>query len=132
MFLSKFIRNRFVFLILPLLLSCTGFNLRTWPLPVSPNTHPIESYAGVDVFFKGGYIYHSGSNVSYTGTGKLEKNGKACSHSFLYLVAFGSSRIYDAKVNGAVNHIGAIEEDVLAILGGFYHRHCTIVIGEGK
>ena len=51
---------------------------------------------------------------------------------FLYLIAFGSSRIYDAKVNGAVRHIGMIEEEVMAILGGVYHRHCTIVVGEAK
>ena len=115
-----------------LLLNCTGLNLRTWPVPVSPNTHPIESYAGIEVFLKGGYIYHNGSNVLYTGTAKLERSGKACSQSFLYLIAIGSSRIYDAKVEGAVNSIGVIEEEVLAILGGLYHRHCTIVIGEGR
>jgi hypothetical protein len=112
--------------------SCTGVNLRSWPLPISPNTHPSESYAHGTVFFKGGIFYHTDSNVLYSGSGKLEKTGRSCSHSFLYLVAFGSSRIYDAKVDGAVSSVGMIEEEVLAILGGFYHRHCTIVMGEAK
>jgi len=99
---------------------------------MSPNTHPIESYSEGGVLLKGGVFYHFGSSVSYSGQAKLEKSGRACSHSFLYLVAFGSSRIYDAKVDGAINHIGMIEEEVLAILGGFYHRHCTIVVGESR
>jgi hypothetical protein len=112
--------------------SCTGVNLRSWPIPMSPNTHPIESYSEGAVLLKGGVFYHFGSSVSYSGQAKLEKSGRACSHSFLYLVAFGSSRIYDAKVDGAINHIGMIEEEVLAILGGFYHRHCTVVVGESR
>ncbi|MBK6605881.1 MAG: TRL-like family protein [Leptospiraceae bacterium] len=115
-----------------LLSSCTGVNLRSWPIPMSPNTHPIESYSEGGVLLKGGVFYHFGSSVSYSGQAKLEKSGRACSHSFLYLVAFGSSRIYDAKVDGAINHIGMIEEEVLAILGGFYHRHCTVVVGESR
>ena len=115
-----------------LLSSCTGVNLRSWPIPMSPNTHPIESYSEGAVLLKGGVFYHFGSSVSYSGQAKLEKSGRACSHSFLYQVAFGSSRIYDAKVDGAINHIGMIEEEVLAILGGFYHRHCTVVVGESR
>ena len=115
-----------------LLSSCTGVNLRSWPIPMSPNTHPIESYSEGAVLLKGGVFYHFGSSVSYSGQAKSAKSGRACSHSFLYLVAFGSSRIYDAKVDGAINHIGMIEEEVLAILGGFYHRHCTVVVGESR
>lgn len=122
-------QSLFVF-ILFLFGSCTGINLRSWPYPISPNTHPIESYAEGAVILKGGVLYHTGSSVLYSGSAKLERRGRSCSHSFLYLVAFGSSRIYDAKVDGAVAQIGMIEEEVLAVLGGFYHRHCTIVVGE--
>ena len=114
------------------MISCTGINLRTWPIAVSPNTNPIESYSEGGVLLKGGVFYHIGSSVMYSVSGKLEKSGRACSHSFLYLIAIGSSRIYDAKVDGAVNHIGLIEEEVLGILGGVYHRHCTIVVGESR
>ena len=120
------------FLILNCFISCTGLNLRAWPLSLSPNTHPSSSYAEGGVFLKGGFFYHNDSHVLYSGAARMEKTGKSCSQSFLYLIAFGSSRIYDAKVNGAVRHIGMIEEEVMAILGGVYHRHCTIVVGEAK
>jgi hypothetical protein len=111
--------------------SCTGVNLRSWPYQMSPNTHPIKSYSDGSVIFKGGFFYHSDSSVLFSGSAKLEKKGTSCSHSVGYLIAFGSSRIYDAKVAGGVDKIGMIEEDVLAFLGGYlYHRHCTIVVGE--
>lgn len=112
--------------------SCTGLNLKSWPVPFSPNMHPSSSYAEGGVFFKGGLIFHNDSQVLYSGKARLEKLGKSCSHSFFYLIAFGSSRIYDAKVSGAVSHIGMIEQEVFSILGGVYHRHCTIVLGEDK
>lgn len=126
---------RFPFLIISIFLfvsSCTGFNLRTWPIPISPNTHPSESYADGALFLKGGFFYHKDFTVLYSGTGKLLKTGRSCSQSFLYLVAIGSSRIYDAKVDGGINSVALIEEEVLGILGGFYHRHCTIVSGDSK
>jgi hypothetical protein len=134
---SRSIRRMIGYLaILPLLLtivSCTGINMRTWPIPVSPNTNPLSSYADGGVVLKGGFFYHTASSVVYTGSARLDKSGRACSHSFFYLVALGSSRIYDAKVDGGINHIGMIEEEVLAYLGGiFYHRHCTIVVGESR
>jgi hypothetical protein len=111
--------------------SCTGVNLRSWPYQMSPNTHPIKSYSDGSVIFKRGFFYHSDSSVLFSGSAKLEKKGTSCSHSVGYLIAFGSSRIYDAKVAGGVDKIGMIEEDVLAFLGGYlYHRHCTIVVGE--
>ena len=112
--------------------SCTGLNFRSWPLPLAPNTHPSKSYAEGGVFFKGGIFYHKDFHISYTGEASIEKSGRACCHSFLYLVAFGSSRIYDAKVDGGIQSIAMIEEEILAILGGFFHRHCTIVYGEAK
>jgi TRL-like protein family len=131
----KIIKNTSLIRIISVILlfmfsSCTGINLRSWPYPLSPNTHPIESYSEGGVLLKGGVFYHTSSSVKYSGSAKLNKRGTACSYSFLYLVAFGSSRIYDAKVDGAVSWIGMIEAEVLAILGGAYHRHCTIVVGE--
>lgn len=123
----------FIFILMSIIIfsSCTGVNLRSWPIPISPNTHPIESYAKGSVVLKGGAFYHIGSSVMYSGSARLEKSGRACSHSFFNLVALGSSRIYDAMLDGGVNQIGMIEQEVLAYLGGlFYHRHCTIVVGE--
>jgi hypothetical protein len=136
----KLISKRFLFLLIHSLFilslfpinSCTGINLRSWPLEVAPNTHPTPSYGEASAVLKGSIFYHSDSNVLFSGTGKLEKKGTSCSHSFLYLIAFGSSRIYDAKVEGGINAIGLVEEEIFAILGGFYHRHCTIVAGEGR
>lgn len=110
--------------------SCTGLNLRAWPIPFAPNTHPSKSYSEGSVLLKGGLFYHKDSHISYMGQANIEKTGRACSHSFLYLIAFGSSRIYDAKVDGGIHSIAVIEEEILAILGGFFHRHCTIVSGE--
>lgn len=133
-FLQKFFRTKILTVVFFLFTfeTCTGLNLRSWPIPFAPNTHPSKSYSEGSVLLKGGLFYHKDSHVSYVGQANNDKTGRACSHSFLYLIAFGSSRIYDAKVDGGIHSIALIEEEILAILGGFFHRHCTIVSGEAK
>ena len=109
---------------------CTGINLRTSAIPHSPNTHPFPEYAEPDLLYRGGYFYHSASNIIFSGPARIERKGRACSHSFLYLLALGDSKIDSAKVNGGISEPALIEQEIVAFLGFFYHRHCTIVLGE--
>jgi hypothetical protein len=110
---------------------CTGLNFRTWPIRISPNTHPVPSYAEGSVLYKGGFFFHKESQVTQVGISKAIKKGKACVHSLFYMGAWGDSRIDSAKVNGAISQPAFMEQEILAVLGGFiYHRHCTILIGE--
>ena len=127
----KFFINFFrIPLILPFLFSCTGINMRTWPIPVSPNTHPVQDYGKLTVLFKGGGVWHDNNVHKHLGSGKFERKGRACSASYLYLVALGDSSIETAKSDGAVSDVAMVEQEVFSILGGLYHRHCTIVLGE--
>lgn len=131
----KFLRKRnFIFSVIVLnflFYSCTGVNLRTWPIPVSPNTHPLPEYAEASILFQGGMVYTNESKVSFSNSAtKLLRKGTSCIHSLLYLVAWGDASIEAARVEGAVAKVGFIEQEVLAILGFVYHRHCTIVMGE--
>lgn len=112
------------------LISCTGMNLRSWPLPAAPNTHPAQEYGVMTVMFKGGGVWHNNSIHKHIGPAKHERTGRACSASYLYLVALGDSSIETAKSDGAVSDIAMVEQEIFSILGGLYHRHCTIVIGE--
>lgn len=92
--------------------------------------NPSPAYAHPGVLWRGGLFYHYHTNVIFTGDGKIIRKGRACSHSFFYLFALGDSRIDTAKVNGGVSVPAFIEQETLAVLGFFYHRHCTIVLGE--
>lgn len=111
--------------------SCSGINLRTWPILISPNTHPLPEYAEASILFKGGIVYTNESKVSFSNSSaKLLKKGTACIHSILYLVAWGDASIDAARVEGAIAKVGFLEQEVFALLGFVYHRHCTIVMGE--
>jgi len=110
--------------------NCTGLNLRTWPLSVAPNTHPLPDYAEARYILKGGYLYHLESRIKQVSEVPIVKKGRACVHSLLYLGAWGDARIDTAKVEGGIARVGLLEQEVFAILGGVYHRHCTILLGE--
>lgn len=120
----------FIFTILLLFGHCTGINLRTWPYQIAPNTHPAPNYANGNILLKGGWLFHRNSGVRIVGNSAIKREGFSCSHSIFYLFAFGDSRIESAKIQGAVARVAVVESNLLAVLGGAYHRHCTVVRGE--
>lgn len=109
------------------LICCTGINLR---IPMSPNTHPLPEYGKGTAILRGGLLYHKENSASHIRKYSPTAIGRACSHSFFYLIALGSSSIDAARLEGAVSKVTLVEQEVMAIGAGLYHRHCTIVIGE--
>ena len=121
---------KFILLFVLFLWNCTGINLRTYPFPFSPNTHPVQEYGHLTVLGKGGAVYHKNYSIESVGTYPVKRQGRACNHSLFYLVAFGDSSIESARIEGAVSRVAFIGHEVLSLFGIIYHRHCTVVTGE--
>lgn len=121
----------FLFPILTLFFNCSGLNLRTYPIPIAPDTNPVPNYSGLSVVRYGGFLWHQMETpVGLTPGVKLSKRGESCSHSILFLFAWGDSSIEMAKINGSVVQIGLMEYINSAILGGIYHKHCLVLLGQ--
>lgn len=58
------------------------------------------------------------------------RTGKACAHSILGLFAFGDATIREAKREGHISRIAAIDRSVMYITSSLYTQYCTIVSGE--
>ena len=108
---------------------CTGFNIMT-TLYNFPNTNPAREYANPYVGYRGGGIIHMNTVAGQTTGAPIEKTGRGCSHSVLWLVGWGDSSIESAKTAGQIKKVGAVDHEVFAVLGFVYHRHCTVVSGS--
>lgn len=111
-----------------ILSGCTGINVMT--SGGMTNTNPAREYAhGYYTIYRGGGIIHMNTAAGQITGQPTTKKGEACSHSVLWLVAFGDSSIEAAKEAGQITKVGAIDHQVLGVLGFVYHRHCTVVSG---
>ncbi|AOP34599.1 hypothetical protein A0128_12520 [Leptospira tipperaryensis] len=115
---------------------CTGVNIINSPVgPEEINTNPTPAYGrpSLELFYKGGMIYHNESiPVTLTGNARSIERGEACSRSVLSLFAWGDSSILTATQNGNIKKIAHIEYEHTAIFAIVYHSFCTIVTGESK
>ncbi len=108
--------------------ACTG--MAVTPHYGATNTNPVPEYATIATLAYGGGMYHANSVAGQAGNALLQAEGRACSHSVLWLVAWGDSRLSTAAKNGSIKKIGFVEYEVRALGGFFYHRFCTVVRGE--
>ncbi|MDF3818618.1 TRL-like family protein [Leptospira sp. 96542] len=113
------------------IINCTGYNRITELSPLS-NTNPTIEYATQVPVLKGGFFYHKSITPGSFGLNAEPKlEGRACSHSYMYLVATGNSRIETAKQRGEIQKIAYVEYEQMGIFAGYvYHRFCTIVKGS--
>ncbi|TGK31548.1 TRL-like family protein [Leptospira gomenensis] len=113
---------------------CTGVNIANSPNgPEDLNTNPTPAYGrpSLELFYKGGFIYHNESIPAFLGgNAQSLERGQACSRSILGLFAFGNSSINAARIQGNINKIAHVEYEHTAVLAWFYHSFCTIVTGE--
>ena len=58
-----------------------------------------------------------------------QKNGEACAHSVLGLIAFGDASIETAKKNAGISKVATVDHRTTNILY-FYGGYCTVVYGE--
>ena len=114
------------------LTSCTGYNLAVSFGGAIPNTNPAREYANGATMYKGGMFFHKNTVPGQTGVpnAKCIKKGVSCSHSILWLAAFGDSSIDSAKADKDIKSVCSVDHEVMGILGFVYHRHCTTVLGE--
>lgn len=109
---------------------CTGFSPYS-ALFGGANTHPAKDYnSPYALVYKGGMVAHLHTVPGQLGNAAVTKTGKACSASYLALVALGDSSIEAAKQNAGITKVASIDHQILAIAGILYHRHCTIITGE--
>lgn len=112
------------------LVSCTGYNFAV-EYNSGPNTNPARDYAVAEKMVgKGGGIYHINTVDGQLGNAVGTTSGKACSHSALYLVAWGDSSFETAKKNAGITKIATAEYEQMGILGFVYHRFCTVITGQ--
>lgn len=57
------------------------------------------------------------------------KTGKACAYSFLSLIALGNGTVANAKEDGHITQVAAVNNSAFNVLG-LYGRYCTIVTGN--
>lgn len=62
-------------------------------------------------------------------TVSAQKNGEACAHSILGLVAFGDASIETAKRNAGIKKVATVDHRTLNVFY-FYGGYCTVVYGE--
>ncbi|MBM9575961.1 TRL-like family protein [Leptospira sp. 201903070] len=128
--------SRVVFLGILFSSGCTGINILNSPVgPEEMNTNPTPAYGrpSLELFYKGGMIYHNESiPVTLTGNAKSIERGEACSKSVLSLLAWGDSSVLTATQRGNIQKIAHIEYEHTAILSILYHSFCTIVSGESN
>ncbi len=109
---------------------CTGISLPAmYGAPVA-NTNPAREYSAPVGGYRGGLLFHKNTVAGPVGNAKALETGKACSHSVLYLFAFGDSSIDSAKADGSLKKVASVEYEELGVLAIGYHRFCTIVRGE--
>lgn len=87
----------------------------------------------------GGALFHSkaGSGSIFTDVKQPliatnesgDKVGQACAHNILGIAAFGDASIAAAKMNGGIDTVVSVDEEILNILGIIYGEYCTIVTG---
>jgi TRL-like protein family len=111
--------------------ACTGTNLHSG-FYGGTNTNPVPEYANpYRLLLKGGWIFHRNGAPGPIGNASAKLQGRACSHSVLYLVAWGDASIESAKNAGGIKKVASVEFEQTGIfLGGIYHRFCTLVSGE--
>lgn len=108
---------------------CTGLNVATHVYGF-PNTNPAREYTNyLNVVYRGGGVMHYNTVAGQITGASIEKTGKSCSNSVLWLVAWGDSSIEGAKAAAGVTKVGSVDHQILGILGFVYHRHCTVVSG---
>jgi len=111
------------------LASCTGGSAVT--SYGGPNTNPAEQYAAPNYGWGGGGVVHSNSVPGPVGPAEAgPRTGRACSTSYLWLVALGDSSIEAARIEGGVSEIATVEYQNFAVLSVVFHRFCTVVTGE--
>ena len=111
--------------------NCTAWNYWAHYNPYI-NTNPTPEYSySYSLLFKGGFVYHQNSYPAGIGNGVSSKySGRACSHSYLYLVSAGDSSINAAIEDGGIRKIANVSYEQFALFSFVYHRFCTIVTGE--
>jgi len=126
-----------LFIIMALVSSCTGTNLRNLAgfSGNHLNTNPVPSYGEVSYVngFKGGFLFHHDStNGPVPGLAKGVKRGESCAHSILLgAFAWGDSSIDTARKVGKIEKIGYVEYEHMAVFAGsLWHGFCTTVAGE--
>lgn len=116
-------------LILLLGTNCTGISIQSTFSGYSSN--PAKQYSNSSLVGMGGFAFHQNSTKGGIGqNANATKKGRACSQSYLYLVASGNSSIEAAKRNVGIQKVNAVEYENFAILGFVYHQFCTVVMGE--
>ena len=110
------------------MLSCTGTNVAT--MVGFTNTNPAQDYGEMAVLSKGGGIYHYNVTAGSIGNALARKQGKACSQSVLWLVAWGDSSLHAATESAGIKKIASVEYENQAIASFGFHKFCTVVWGE--
>lgn len=59
-----------------------------------------------------------------------DKEGRASSHTVLYLVSWGDAGTKAASKDGNIVQINHADRDIFSVLFGFYTRVTTVVYGE--
>ncbi len=109
--------------------SCTGVHIA--PHAGFANTNPAQEYGTIGVLYRGGGLIHKARVAGGIGqNAEPKKEGRACSHAVLWLVAWGDSSVDAARIDGKIQKIAYVEYDIQALMGYFYHRFCTLVHGE--
>lgn len=118
------------------LFGCTGVNIANSPNgPEDLNTNPTPAYGrpSLELFYKGGFIYHNESVPAFIGgNAQSLERGQSCSRSILGLFAFGNSSINAARIQGNIKKIAHVEYEHTAVLAWLYHSFCTVVTGESN
>ncbi|TGL52280.1 TRL-like family protein [Leptospira kemamanensis] len=112
--------------------NCSGNNMYVYLYSPGANTNPTREYASPYVAAKGGFFFHKTAVPGPLGlNAEGTSEGKGCSHSILYLFAFGDSSIESAKKAGNITKVAYVDYEQLGILAGHvYHRVCTVVKGS--
>ncbi|HMW59863.1 MAG TPA: TRL-like family protein, partial [Leptospiraceae bacterium] len=79
---------------------------------------------------RGGMFYHQNGVPGPKGNAAATKSGRGCNYSVLWLAAWGDSSIDSIREDSGISKVGSVDYDETAILGFFFHRFCTTVMGE--
>ena len=74
---------------------------------------------------------HAATRANNDGANKPgSKQGEACAEGVLWLIAWGDASDSAAKNAGGIKEVHSVEFRDSFVLGGIYHKGCTVVHGE--
>jgi hypothetical protein len=83
------------------------------------------------VIYNGTTTPHGMTRVNIDGTNKTgSKHGEACAEGIVWLAAWGDASTAAAKEAGGIKEVHSVEFRDSFVLGGLYHKACTVVHGE--